>query len=101
MTATTPFERRPASLAEAEAQIAEIRALLGAPAMPTATRRRRPPPAAAAAATAACGRATTALHWWREDARALLAAERPTARAWQIPRKPRKIRTLPRSVATC
>ena len=50
-----PFDQRPASLAEAEAQIAEIRALLTWPAMPTATCRHRPPPAAAAAATAACG----------------------------------------------
>ena len=73
MTATAPFDQRPASLAEAEAQIAEIRALLDA----AGHAHRNPPPPP----TTCCGRGCngcvwegyyTALHWWREDARALL-----------------------------
>jgi hypothetical protein len=67
-----PFDRRPANLAEAEAQIAEIRDILAAQAI--AHRNPPPPP------TACCGRGCngcvwegyySALNWWREDARAL------------------------------
>ena len=70
---TSPFDRRPRSLAEAEAQIAEIRALLGA----GGHAHRNPPPPP----TTCCGRGCNgcvwegyyaALQWWREDARALL-----------------------------
>ena len=67
-----PFDRRPANLAEAEAQIADIRDLLAS----RAIGHRNPPPPP----TACCGRGCngcvwegyyTALHGWREDARAL------------------------------
>lgn len=78
MTATRPFDRRPASLAEAEAQIAEIRALLGA----AGHAHRNPPPPP----TACCGRGCNgcvwegfyeALHHWRVDVLNLLT---PTLR---------------------
>jgi len=67
-----PFDRRPANLAEAEAQVAEIRELLAAHGI---THRNPPPPP-----TTCCGRGCNgcvwegyygALNWWREDARAL------------------------------
>ncbi len=73
MTATVPFDQRPASLAEAEAQIAEIRALLDAAGH---AHRNPPPPPTSCCSRRRPGCATechyTALHWWREDARALL-----------------------------
>jgi len=73
MTVPSPFDLRPASLAEAEAQIAAIRSLLAARALD----HRNPPPPP----TACCGRGCNgcvwegyyaALRWWREDARTLL-----------------------------
>lgn len=78
MTATAPFDQRPASLAEAEAQIAEIRALLDA----AGHAHRNPPPPP----TTCCGRGCngcvwegfyTALHHWQADALAMLQAASP------------------------
>ena len=75
MTTPSPFARRPANLAEAEAQIAAIGALLAARAL--AHRNPPPPP------TTCCGRGCNgcvwegyyaALGWWKDDARALLEA---------------------------
>ena len=72
--AADPFDFRPASLAEAEAQIAAIRERLAGRGL--AHRNPPPPP------TACCGRGCNgcvwegfyaALGWWRDDARALLA----------------------------
>lgn len=78
-TLTNPFERQPADLNEAEAQIAVIRALLVKAGL---THRNPPPPP-----TTCCGRGCNgcvwegyyaALRWWKNDARALL--DTPSAR---------------------
>ena len=72
---TSPFDRRPRSLAEAEAQIAEIRALLGV----AGHAHRNPPPPP----TTCCGRGCNGCVWegffaateyWRQDA--LLALDK-------------------------
>ena len=72
--AASPFDRRPANLPEAEAQIAAIRALL---ATAGAAHRNPPPPP-----TTCCGRGCNgcvwegyyaALGWWKDDARESLA----------------------------
>lgn len=74
-TPFNPFGQRPASLAEAEAQIDAIRALLAVRGLP----HRASPPVP----TSCCGRGCNgcvwegfygALAWWCEDAAALLAA---------------------------
>ena len=71
---STPFDHRPANLPEAEAQIAAIQALLAG----AGRAHRKPPPPPESCCGRGCNGCVwegyyTALGWWREDARALLA----------------------------
>lgn len=71
-----PFKERATSLIAAEAQIAAIKALLAVRALP----HRRPPPPPESCCGRGCNGCVwegyyTALGYWRDDARDLLAAE--------------------------